>query len=33
MNETSNTAKLPEGHPVSVYFHENDIIHNLLEEL
>jgi PAS domain S-box-containing protein len=33
MNETSNTAKLPEGHPVSVYFQENDIIHNLLEEL
>lgn len=33
MNETSNTLILPEGHPIRVYFQENDIIHNLLEEL
>ncbi|HLF51159.1 DUF438 domain-containing protein [Flavobacterium sp.] len=33
MNETSNTTTLPEGHPVWVYFQENDIIHTLLEEL
>jgi DUF438 domain-containing protein len=33
MNETSNTTTLPEGHPVRVYFQENDIIHTLLEEL
>ena len=33
MNETSNTATLPEGHPVRNYFQENDIIHSLLEEL
>ncbi|MFV8347852.1 DUF438 domain-containing protein [Flavobacterium sp. ZB4P13] len=33
MNETSNTTTLPEGHPVQIYFQENDIIHALLEEL
>jgi DUF438 domain-containing protein len=33
MNETSNTTTLPEGHPIRVYFQENDIIHKLLEEL
>lgn len=33
MNETSNATKLPEGHPVRIYFQENDIIHQLLEEL
>jgi DUF438 domain-containing protein len=33
MNETSNTTTLPEGHPVRVYFQENDIIHTLLEEI
>lgn len=33
MNETSNSITLPEGHPVWVYFQENDIIHRLLEEL
>lgn len=33
MNETSNTLTLPDGHPIRVYFQENDIIHNLLEEL
>lgn len=34
MNEVLNaTTTLPEGHPVRVYFQENDIIHKLLEEL
>ena len=33
MNEISNTTTLPEGHPVQIYFQENDIIHSLLEEL
>jgi DUF438 domain-containing protein len=33
MDETSNTTTLPEGHPVRVYFQENDIIHRLLEEI
>lgn len=33
MNEISNTATLPEGHPVQIYFQENDLIHQLLEEL
>ncbi len=33
MNEISNTATLPEGHPVQIYFQENDLIHKLLEEL
>ena len=28
MNENSNTTTLPEGHPIRVYFQENDIIHN-----
>ena len=31
MNTTSTT--LPEGHPIRVYFQENDIIHSLLREL
>jgi len=33
MNETFNTATLPEGHPVQIYFQENDLIHRLLSEL
>lgn len=33
MTETTNTTKLPEGHPIRVYFQENDLIHSLLEEL
>jgi DUF438 domain-containing protein len=33
MNDTSKATILPEGHPVRVYFQENDIIHTLLEEL
>lgn len=33
MNDTSNATILPEGHPVRVYFQENDIIHTLLEDL
>ncbi|HEX9153097.1 MAG TPA: hemerythrin domain-containing protein, partial [Flavobacterium sp.] len=33
MTQTSNTTKLPDGHPVQVYFQENDIIHTLLEQL
>ena len=33
MNEISNNTILPEGHPVRVYFQENDIIPSLLEEL
>lgn len=33
MNDASNTRSLEEGHPISVYFQENEIIHRLLEEL
>lgn len=33
MNEISKTISLPEGHPVQIYFQENDLIHKLLEEL
>jgi PAS domain S-box-containing protein len=33
MNDISNTTILPEGHPIRIYFQENDIIHALLEEL
>ncbi|WP_140485006.1 DUF438 domain-containing protein [Flavobacterium sp. GSA192] len=33
MNTDSNTTRLPEGHPIRVYFQENDLIHFLLEEL
>lgn len=33
MIEKTNTTTLHEGHPVRVYFQENDIIHNLLKEL
>lgn len=33
MNEVSNTTALPEGHPVSVYFQEKEIINTLLTEL
>lgn len=33
MNEISKTISLPEGHPVQIYFQENDLIHKFLEEL
>ncbi|GGA81397.1 hypothetical protein GCM10008015_22730 [Flavobacterium palustre] len=33
MIKTTHTTKLPEGHPIRVYFQENDLIHSLLEEL
>lgn len=33
MNDTCPTKTLPEGHPIRVYFQENEIIHTLLEEL
>ncbi|GEL09611.1 hypothetical protein SAMN05192550_1384 [Flavobacterium glycines] len=33
MTKTTSTTKLPEGHPIRVYFQENDLIHSLLEEL
>ncbi len=33
MNEISNTATLPDGHPVQVYFQENDLIYQILKEL
>ncbi|MBC7845213.1 MAG: DUF438 domain-containing protein [Flavobacterium sp.] len=33
MNYTLNTTSLPEGHPVSVYYHEKEIINSLLGEL
>jgi len=33
MNTESETRKLPDGHPIRVYFQENDLIHSLLEEL
>jgi PAS domain S-box-containing protein len=33
MNDTLNTMSLPEGHPVSVYYQEKEIINSLLGEL
>ena len=33
MNDTLNTMELPEGHPVSVYYQEKEIINSLLGEL
>jgi uncharacterized protein len=33
MNATQNTTSLPEGHPVSVYYQEKEIISTLLREL
>ena len=33
MSDNSNNTQLPDGHPVRVYFQENDLIHKLLEEL
>ena len=33
MYENSNTASLPEGHPVSVYYKEKEIIVGLLDEI
>jgi DUF438 domain-containing protein len=33
MYDNSNSATLPEGHPVSIYFQEREIIIGLLEEL
>ncbi len=33
MNEILNTPKLADGHPVSIYFQEKEIIKNLLKEL
>lgn len=33
MTKTAHTTRLPEGHPIRVYFLENDLIHSLLEEL
>ena len=33
MTETINTTALPEGHPVSIYFQEKEIINSLLEEI
>ena len=33
MNETLNTTSLPEGHPVSVYYQEKEIVISLLGEL
>ena len=33
MNNNSSTTRLPEGHPISVYFQENTLIHALLEEI
>ena len=33
MNDTANTTTLHEGHPISVYFQEKEIITTLLEEL
>ena len=33
MYDNANTATLPEGHPVSVYYQERDIIIGLLEEI
>ena len=31
MNNNLDTATLPEGHPVSVYYQEREIIQTLLE--
>jgi len=33
MSDNSNNTQLPDGHPIRVYFQENDLIHQLLEEL
>jgi len=33
MNDNIDTATLPEGHPVSVYYQEKEIINSLLDEL
>jgi len=33
MYDNSNTAALPEGHPVSIYFQEREIIIRLIEEI
>lgn len=33
MNDTLNTTRLPEGHPVAIYFQERELIYKLLEEL
>jgi DUF438 domain-containing protein len=33
MSDNSKNTQLPDGHPVRVYFQENDLIHQLLEEL
>lgn len=33
MHDTANTATLPEGHPVSVYFQERELIVALLQDL
>lgn len=33
MNDNIDTAILPEGHPVQIYYEEKDLIHSLLEEL
>jgi hypothetical protein len=33
LNETTDSKSLTEGHPVWVYFQENDVIHSLLAEL
>ncbi len=33
MNETLNTATLPKGHPVSIYFQERELIISLCQEL
>jgi len=33
MNDTLNATSLPEGHPVSVYYQEKEIINTLLEEI
>lgn len=33
MNDNIDTAILPEGHPVQIYYEEKDLIHTLLEEL
>ena len=33
MNNNIDTAILPEGHPVQIYYEEKDLIHSLLEEL
>jgi uncharacterized protein len=33
MNDNINTAALPEGHPISIYYQEKEIINRLLEEI